>query len=77
MIKLKQNLYPINQIHVKCSIFNHSDLIHHDKTETKSLSNKSKLRKVFNFYHSDLIHHDKNETKSLSNKSKVRKVFSF
>ena len=34
---------------VRDSIFNRSDLIHHDKTETKSLSNKSKLRKVFNF----------------------------
>ena len=49
MIKLKQNLYPINQIHVKYSVFNHSDLIHHNNTERKSLSNKSKLRKVFNF----------------------------
>ena len=74
---LKENLYPINQNYVKYLIFNHSDLIHHDKTETISLSNKSKLRKAFNFYVSDLIHHDKTEPKSLSNKSKLRKVFNF
>ena len=49
MIRLKQNLYPKNLNDVKYSIFNHSDLKHHDKTDTKSLSNKSKLRKVFNF----------------------------
>ena len=49
MIRLKQNLYPINQNYVKYLIFSHSDLIQHDKSETKSVSNKSKLRKVFNF----------------------------
>ena len=49
MIRLKQNLYPINQNCIKYSIFKYGDLIHSDNTERKSLSNKSKLRKVFNF----------------------------
>ena len=45
MIRLKQNLYPINQNYVKYGTFNHIDLIDHDKTERKFLPNKSKLRK--------------------------------
>ena len=51
-IRLKQNLYAINQSYIKYLIFSHSDLSkgkEKDKTETKSLSNKSKLRNVFNF----------------------------
>ena len=49
MIRLKENLYPINENYVKYSNFNHSDLIEHDKTEAKSLANQSKVCKLFNF----------------------------
>ena len=47
--KREFSFYPINQNYIKYSSFNHSNLIHHDKTERNSLSNKSKLCKVFNF----------------------------